>query len=104
MLILGIRISGIGLGSLCWMLLNLTAALAAYHSGARAVAGVMDGVVAGAVTPGAWPGRIPRRPLTSHSRHRRCLCCDLRFRDRPSSGCSPPGFLASGLSPGSDAR
>ena len=60
MLVLGIGLSVIGLGFFCWLLFNLavyalpffaglTAGLAAYHSGAGIVGGILVGFFAGAV-------------------------------------------------------
>jgi hypothetical protein len=60
MLVLGIGLSVIGLGFFCWLLFNLavyalpcfaglTAGLAAYHSGAGVVGGILLGFFAGAV-------------------------------------------------------
>ena len=60
MLLLGIGLSVIGLGFFCWLLFNLavyalpffaglTAGLAAYHSGAGVVGGILVGFFAGAV-------------------------------------------------------
>ena len=60
MLVIGSIFSVFGIGFLCWLLFNLavyalpffaglTAGLAAYHSGAGVIGGILVGIVAGAV-------------------------------------------------------
>ena len=61
MLVIGLILSGFGIGLFCWLIftlavyalpffIGLTAGIAAFHSGAGALGGFVSGIVAGALT------------------------------------------------------